>query len=45
MAFRRAENPEVRHLCAAAIATQLIALVVAGTYDSLSFLTYAIRSR
>jgi hypothetical protein len=41
MAFRRAENSEVRHLCAAAIATQLIALVVAGTYDSLSFLTYA----
>jgi hypothetical protein len=41
MAMRRAPNAEVRHLCAAAIATQLIALVVAGTYDSLAFLTYA----
>jgi len=41
-AFRRAESPEVRHLCAAAVATQLVALVVAGTYDSLAFLTYAI---
>jgi O-antigen ligase len=42
MAFRRAESKEIRHLCAAAISTQLVALVVAGTFDSLSFLTYAI---
>jgi polysaccharide biosynthesis protein PslJ len=41
LAMRRANTPEVRHLSAAAMSTQLIAIVVAGTYDSLSFLTYA----
>jgi O-antigen ligase len=41
MAMRRAVTPEARHLGAVLIATQLIALAVAGTYDSMSFLTYA----
>jgi len=41
MALRRAKTPEVRHLCAAAISTQFIGIVVAGTYDSLAFLSYA----
>jgi hypothetical protein len=41
-AMRRATEPEVKHLAACLIATQLTALVVAGTYDSLSFLDYAI---
>jgi len=41
LARRRASSVELRHLCAVLISSQLIALVVAGTYDSLSFLTYA----
>jgi polysaccharide biosynthesis protein PslJ len=41
LAIRRADSLEVRHLAAAAMATQVIAIVVAATYDSLSFLTYA----
>lgn len=40
-ALRRAVRPEDRHLCAALLATQLIALAVAATFDSLSFSTYA----
>jgi hypothetical protein len=40
LALRRCTTPEDRHLCAALIATQVIALVVAGTFDSLSFSTY-----
>jgi hypothetical protein len=39
--MRRADSLEVRHLAAAAMATQVIAIIVATTYDSLSFLTYA----
>jgi O-antigen ligase len=38
--YRRSTTPEDKHLCAALISTQLIALVVAGTFDSLSFGTY-----
>lgn len=41
MALRRSTAPEDRHLCAALISTQVIAIVVAGTFDSLSFSTYA----
>jgi O-antigen ligase len=41
LAMRRASTLEERHLAAALISTQLIAIVVAGTFDSLSFLTYA----
>jgi O-antigen ligase len=40
LALRRAATPEDRHLCAALIATQIIALVVAAFFDSLSFSTY-----
>ncbi|MEV6847345.1 O-antigen ligase family protein [Actinoplanes sp. NPDC051411] len=41
MAMRRAPNREVKHLCAALISTQVMGLVVAATFDSLSFLTFA----
>jgi O-antigen ligase len=41
LALRRSTTPEDRHLCAALISTQVIGLVVAGTFDSLSFSTYA----
>jgi O-antigen ligase len=41
-ARRRAATDELRHLCTVLVSTQLIALAVAGTYDSMSFLTYAI---
>jgi O-antigen ligase len=40
-ALRRSASAEDRHLCAALISTQLMGLVVAGTFDSLSFMTYA----
>ncbi|WP_328468561.1 O-antigen ligase family protein [Actinoplanes sp. NBC_00393] len=40
VALRRSPSGEDRHLCAALIATQLIALVVAAFFDSLSFSTY-----
>jgi O-antigen ligase len=40
-ALRRSARLEDRHLCAALISTQVIGLVVAGTFDSLSFMTYA----
>ncbi|MBO0867812.1 MAG: O-antigen ligase family protein [Micromonosporaceae bacterium] len=39
-ALRRSTSAEDRHLCAAMISTQLIAIAVAGTFDSLSFMTY-----
>jgi hypothetical protein len=41
LALRRASNLADKHLCAAMVATQLIAIGVAGTFDSLSFSTYA----
>lgn len=40
-ALRRSTTEEARHLCAALISTQVIALAVAATFDSLSFSTYA----
>lgn len=40
MAMRRAQTAEIRHLCAAVLSTQAIAPIVAGTFDSFSFLTY-----
>ncbi|MER7009727.1 O-antigen ligase family protein [Dactylosporangium sp. NPDC000555] len=40
LAFRRSTTPEDKHLCAALISTQLIAVIVGGTFDSLSFSTY-----
>ncbi|HEY3007298.1 MAG TPA: O-antigen ligase family protein [Micromonosporaceae bacterium] len=42
LALRRSTTEEDRHLCAALISTQVIGLVVAGTFDSLSFSTYSI---
>jgi polysaccharide biosynthesis protein PslJ len=41
LALRRSTSAEDRHLCAALISTQVIGLAVAGTFDSLSFSTYA----
>jgi O-antigen ligase len=41
LALRRCSTIEDRHLCAALISTQLIGIAVAGTFDSLSFMTYA----
>jgi hypothetical protein len=41
MALKRSNEPEVRHLCAALISTQFMGLIVAATFDSLGYLTYA----
>ncbi|NUT34661.1 MAG: O-antigen ligase family protein [Hamadaea sp.] len=41
-ALKRARTEGDRHLCAVLIATQVMALLVAGTFDSLSFTTYAV---
>ena len=41
MALRRSKEREVRHLCAALISTQFMGLIVAATFDSLAFLTFA----
>jgi hypothetical protein len=41
LALRRSTSEEDRHVCAALISTQVIAIAVAGTFDSLSFSTYA----
>jgi O-antigen ligase len=40
-ALRRSTIEEDKHLCAALISTQVIAIAVAATFDSLSFSTYA----
>lgn len=40
-ALKRSDAPEVRHLCAALISTQFMGLIVAATFDSLAYLTYA----
>jgi polysaccharide biosynthesis protein PslJ len=40
LALKRSKAKEDRHLCAALISTQVIAIAVAGTFDSLSFMTY-----
>jgi polysaccharide biosynthesis protein PslJ len=40
-AMKRSSDREVRHLCTALISTQLMGLVVAATFDSLAFLTFA----
>jgi O-antigen ligase len=41
LAWRRSTRREERHLCAALLSTQVVGLLVAGTFDSLSFMTYA----
>jgi len=40
-ALKRSETRETRHLCAALISTQVMGLVVAATFDSLAFATFA----
>jgi len=41
LAWRRANGEEARHLCAALVAAQVGAMLVAAFFDSLSFSTYA----
>jgi O-antigen ligase len=41
LALRRATTPEDKHVCAALVSTQLIAIFVSVTFDSLWFDTYA----
>ena len=41
LAWRRATRREDRHLAAALVATQVTGLLVAGTFDSMSFMTYS----
>jgi O-antigen/teichoic acid export membrane protein len=41
-ALRRSTTAQDRHLCAALISTQVVGLAVAGTFDSLSFSTFAV---
>ena len=41
MALRRSTSLEDRHLCAVLISTQVIAIAVSGTFDALSYSTYA----
>jgi O-antigen ligase len=41
LALKRCTLVEDRHLCAGLISTQVVAIAVAGTFDSLSFMTYA----
>ncbi len=41
MALKRSDDREVKHLCAALISTQFMGLIVAATFDSLAFLTFA----
>jgi O-antigen ligase len=41
IALKRSTEREVRHLCAALISTQFMGIVVAATFDSLAFLTFA----
>ncbi|MEN3309453.1 MAG: hypothetical protein V7603_5655 [Micromonosporaceae bacterium] len=41
VARRRVTDPADRHLCTVLISAQLVALLVAATFDSLSFTTYA----
>jgi O-antigen ligase len=41
LAWRRATRREDRHLAAALVATQVTGMLVAGTFDSMSFMTYS----
>jgi O-antigen ligase len=41
IALRRSERTEDRHLCAALISAQVVAVLVGLTFDSLSFTTYS----
>lgn len=42
IALRRSTREEDRHLCAALISAQVVAIVVAATFDSLSFTTFTL---
>jgi O-antigen ligase len=42
IAWRRADRPEERHLCAALVAAQVVSLLVAATVDSLWFTSFAV---
>jgi len=41
LALRRSDTVEDRHLCAALLSSQFVAIVVAATFDSFSFTTYS----
>lgn len=41
LSFRRSHTDEDKHLCAALISTQIVAVLVGATFDSLSFTTYS----
>jgi hypothetical protein len=40
IAYRRASQPQDRHLCACLISVQVMAMLVAGTFDVMSFTTH-----
>ena len=42
LGYKRSKSLEDKHLCAALVSTQLMALAVAATFDSMAFLTYAV---
>jgi O-antigen ligase len=42
VAYRRAGGEEDRHLCACLISVQVMAMLMAGTYDAMSFTTHVI---
>ncbi len=42
LAWRRSTNPADRHMCAALVSTQLVAIFAGATFDSLSFSTFAV---
>lgn len=41
LGYRRSSSAEDRHLCAALISTQMVAVLVGATFDSLSFTTFS----
>jgi O-antigen ligase len=42
IAWRRAKTPADRHVAAALLSTQIVAMVASGTFDSLSFTSYVV---
>lgn len=42
IAYRRADNPADQQLCACLIAVQVMAMLVAGTFDAMSFTTHTL---
>ncbi|MFI7607397.1 O-antigen ligase family protein [Micromonospora sp. NPDC049366] len=41
LAMRRSTRPDDKHLCAALLSSQIVAILVGATFDSMSFTTYA----